>query len=176
MRRNGRILCTVLLVMVFLIPEAAYAFPPVTNNTLVSTLMDDNHQPNPPQITGPATGTINKIYGYNFLLTDPDGDNLTAILIEWGGTGIDNTTYICWTCGGGFQPNGTIFVQDHSWPTAGTYTIQAKVWDANENVSDWGTLSVTMPFSSNLPFHSFWERLFERFPTAFPLLRHLMGY
>jgi hypothetical protein len=33
-----------------------------------------------------------------------------------------------------------------------------------------------MPCSSNIPIHPFWEQLFERFPHAFPVLRHLMGY
>jgi hypothetical protein len=35
---------------------------------------------------------------------------------------------------------------------------------------------VKMPTSYNIPFQSFWERLFERFPHAFPILRHLLEY
>jgi hypothetical protein len=177
MRRNGLKICSIVVMMLFLLTETAYALHTVTSNTPpAKTSMMDNRNPNPPEITGPLSGEINKIYGYNFLLTDPDGDNLTAILIEWGGTGIDNTTYICWTCGGGFQPNGTIFVADHSWSTAGTYSIRAKVWDTQENESDWGTLSVTMPFSYHNAVPHILELLFQRFPHAFPILRHIIGY
>jgi len=137
-------------------------------------LMTENHNPNPPVITGPLNGNSDKIYNYNFLLTDPDGDDLTAISIEWGGTDAGNYTYICWTCSGGNKPNGSIFVASHSWSSPGTYTIRAKIYDTYNNESDWGTLTVTMPYSFNIPHQSFWERLFERFPNAFPILRHLL--
>ena len=56
------------------------------------------------------------------------------------------------------------------------YAIKAKAKDVNGNESNWETLTVTMPYSYNVPFMQFWERLFERFPNAFPILRHLMGY
>ncbi|HUS99524.1 MAG TPA: hypothetical protein VMY59_04310 [Candidatus Thermoplasmatota archaeon] len=51
-----------------------------------------------------------------------------------------------------------------------------KIYDTYNNESDWGTLTVTMPYSITIPFHSFWERLFERFPSAFPILRRMIGY
>lgn len=174
MRKNIGKICSVLFLMLILVSETSYALSTVTKNT--STIMTENQNPNPPEITGPLTGKSKKIYNYNFLLTDPDGDSLTSILIEWGGTGSDNTTYICWTCGGNPKPNGTIFVASHSWSTPGTYTIRAKVWDTLNNESDWGTLTVTMPYSYNRPIPSIWERLLERFPYAFPILRHLFGY
>ncbi len=174
MRKNrGKIFVVIFLMLIF-VSETAYALTTVTKN--ISTKMTDNQNPNPPEITGPLSGKSKTIYNYNFLLTDPDGDSLTEILIEWGGTGVDNTTYICWTCGGSPKPNGTVFVASHSWSTAGTYTIRAKIWDTLHNESDWGTLTVTMPYSYPGPTPSFWERLFERFPHAFPILRHVTGY
>jgi len=146
------------------------------NGNIISIISDENTPPDPPVITGPLSGKINKIYGYNFFLTDPDGDGLIKILIEWGGTGYGNTTYICFTCSGSPKPNGTIFVADHSWTTAGNYSIRAKVWDTQNNESDWGTLSVTMPYSYNKPIPHILELLFARFPHAFPILRQLLGY
>ena len=89
MRRNGVKIFSTLVLMLFLFRNAAsYALTTGTQNT--STLMTENRNPNPPEITGPPTGKSDKIYNYNFLLTDPDGDSLTAIQIEWGGTGAGN--------------------------------------------------------------------------------------
>ncbi len=177
MRRNVVKICSVLLMMLFMVTETSYALNTVTSNTSgIKTTMIENQNPNPPVITGPINGKSGKFYNYYFLLTDPDGDDLTAIRIDWGGTGAGNTTYICWTCGGGNKPNGTIFVQSHSWSYDSTFTIRAKIYDTSNNESNWGTLTVTMPSTYNIPFQSFWERLFERFPFVFPILRHLMGY
>jgi hypothetical protein len=178
MKRNMLKICSVSLLMLFLLSQTSYALTNVASDTsIVKTTIKDNQKPNPPVITGPFSGKIREIYGYNFTLTDPDGDSLIKILIEWGGTGDDNTTYICWTCSSsGPKPNGTIFVADHSWATAGNYSIRAKIWDTQNNESDWGTLSVTMPCSYNIPFMQFWMKLFERFPNAFPILRHILGY
>ena len=178
MKRNMLKICSVSLLMLFLLSQTSYALNNVASDiSIVKTTMKDNQKPNPPVITGPLSGKIRATYNYNFLLTDPDGDSLTTILIEWGGTGYDNTTYICWICSGsGPKPNGTIFVADHSWTTAGNYSIRAKVWDTQNNESDWGTLSVTMPYSYNKPIPHILELLFQRFPHAFPILQHLLGY
>jgi len=164
----------IIFLLCILLSETTSALTTTPEST--APLMTENRIPNPPEITGPANGKINKIYTYSFTLTDPDGDDLTAILIEWGGTGSDNFTYICWTCGGAPKPNGTTIYASHSWSTDGSYTIRAKIWDTFKNESDWGTFTVTMPYSYNIPHQSFWERLYERFPHAFPLLRILMGY
>jgi hypothetical protein len=170
-------ICSVLLLMLFLLSQTSYALNNVASDTsIVKTTMKDNQKPNPPEITGPPSGKINTWYYYNFFLTDPDGDYLKAIQIEWGGLGSDNTTYICWLCEGGPLPNGTIFQYGHNWGNTGNYTIRAKVWDIQDNESDWGTLTVTMPCSYNKPVPQFLELLFQRFPNGFPILRHLMGY
>ena len=165
---------SILLLMLMLFSQTAYAYTTEHQTTL--PLLQENHNPNPPEITGPTNGKANKIYSYGFYLTDPDGDTLTAILIEWGGNGSDNSTYICWTCGGAPKPNGTTVYASHSWPTGGTFTIRAKIWDTFKNESDWATLTVTMPYSYDIPHQTLWERLLVRFPHAFPLLRQLMGY
>jgi hypothetical protein len=173
MKKNSGKIGSILFLLGLLLCQTSVAIS--TEQTTTAPLMTDNHNPNPPVITGPTNGDSDKIYNYNFLLTDPDGDDLTAIRIEWGGTDAGNTTYICWTCSGGNKPNGTIFVQSHTWLSPGTYTIKAKIYDTYNNESDWGTLTVTMPYTYNIPHHPFWERLLERFPYAFPLLRHLLG-
>ena len=126
-----------------------------------------NQPPSTPTITGPAQGKINVETDYNFTATDPDGDNI-MYFIEWGdGT---NSGWI------GPYPSGDIVTKSHTWSTKGTYTIKAKAKDATGAESGWGQLSVTMPFSYNQPFMQFWMKLLERFPHAFPILRHLLGY
>lgn len=161
--------------MVFLFSGSSYAFHTgISDTSQVKTTGLNNRNPNPPEITGPSEGTINTRYFYNFLLTDPDGDSLKTILIEWGGWDSDNRTYICFLCQGGPLPNGSLFEYGHRWGAAGTFTIRAKVWDMYDNESDWGTLTVTMPYSAPRLFPRFLTLLFERFPDVFSLLRHLM--
>ena len=104
---------------------------------------------------------------YNFTTTDPDGDEV-YYFIDWG-----DQTNGSWI---GPYPSGDKITKSHTWSTKGTYIIKAKAKDIYGNESDWATLSVTMPCSYNIPFQHLWERLFERFPNAFPILRHLMGY
>jgi hypothetical protein len=122
--------------------------------------------PNPPTITGPASGKAGQPHNYTFNATDPNGDDV-YYLIDWG----DNTSS-GWI---GPYPSGHEITQSHTWIKKGTYDIKAKTKDSYGYESDWATLSVKMPYSYNIPFLPFWERLFERFPHAFPILRHLMG-
>ena len=175
MKRNVARIGCVMVLMVFFFSQTAFAWHD-SNTSTENTMMMENHIPNPPVITGPLSGKTKTVYTYDFLLTDPDGDSLSKILIEWGGTGYDNTTYICFTCGGAPKPNGSIYQASHSWSTDGNYTIRAKVWDTFNNESEWGYLEVTMPFAYNTPLPPIFERVFQRFPNAFPILRHLMGY
>jgi outer membrane protein assembly factor BamB len=125
-----------------------------------------NQPPNPPIIRGPASGKVKHSYNYTFNSTDPNEDNI-FYYIDWG----DNTNS-GWI---GPNPSGHEITQTHTWPK-GTYTIKAKAKDNYGYESDWATLSVTMPYMYRIPYLPFWEELFEQFPNAFPILRHLMGY
>ena len=126
-----------------------------------------NTPPNAPTITGPANGKIKVAIAYNFTTTDPDSNDV-SYYIDWG-----DETNSGWI---GPYTSGDEITQSHTWTKKGDYTIKAKAKDSFGNESDWGELSVTMPYSYNLPFMQLWERLFERFPYAFPILRHLLGY
>jgi hypothetical protein len=123
--------------------------------------------PNPPSIDGPTNGKIKQPHDYIINTTDPNGDDV-SYYIDWG----DNTNS-GWI---GPYSSGIEITQSHTWAKKGTYTIKAKAKDVYGNESDWTTLSVTMPYSFNIPFQPFWKKLFERFPNAFPILRHLLGY
>jgi hypothetical protein len=122
----------------------------------------------PPTITGPAKGKIGIAYDYNFTAIDPD-NNKVHYFIDWG----DNTNS-GWI---GPYPSGDQITQSHTWSTKRNYTITAKVMDIYGDESDWAQLQVTMP-KGYIPslFFGFIERLIERFPHAFPILRQLWGF
>ncbi len=126
----------------------------------------ENQNPNTPTITGQINGKIRKLYNYTIQTTDPYQDDV-KFHIDWG----DNTTTST-----GLNTSGENIIVSHTWTKKGTYTITAKAIDEYDAESDWGTLTISMPYSYERPVFQFWERLLERFPNAFPLLRHMMGY
>jgi len=133
----------------------------------VFTSETENQPPTPPTIDGPASGKAKQSYNYTFNTTDPNNDDV-YYYIEWG----DNTTS-GWL---GPYASGAAIIQAHTWAKKGTYIIKAKAKDIFGNESGWGTLSITMPLSYESPHLRFVAWLLERFPLAFPLLRHLLGY
>jgi hypothetical protein len=127
----------------------------------------ENRPPSPPTIIGPTKGKINVEVTYNFSTADPEGDQV-YYYIDWGdGT---NSSWI------GPYSSGVTIPQSHTWSKKGTYIIKAKAKDVRGYESGWGQLSITMPFSYNIPLQFFWDRFFQRFPLAFPILRYMMGY
>jgi hypothetical protein len=127
----------------------------------------DNTQPEKPTIDGDATVKIRKSIDFNFTGVDPDGFNV-SYFVDWG----DNTT-TGWT---EYTESGVPVTLNHTWNKKGTYTIKCKVRDLAWNESDWTTLSVKVPFSIDIPALLLLEKLFQRFPNAFPIIRYLMGY
>jgi C1A family cysteine protease len=129
-----------------------------------------NQPPNPPTITGPASGNVSTAYDYYFMAIDPDDDEV-YFFMDWG----DNTNS-SWI---GPYPSGEQITKSHTWSTKATYTVKVKAKDIYGNESYWGTLEVTMPKGTTyIPslFLELIERLLERFPHAFPILRQLLRY
>ncbi len=127
-----------------------------------------NTPPDRPLITGETDGKVSVEYAYNFSTDDFDGDDV-YYWIEWG----DNSSIVEWI---GPYASGMIVTVKHTFAAKGTYTIKTKAKDTLGVESTWGYLEVTMPYSYNLLMQGFWDRLFQRFPYALPLLRHLIGY
>jgi hypothetical protein len=126
-----------------------------------------NYPPNRPVITGETQGKAGTSYNYQFTTVDPENDQL-SLFIDWGdGT---NTSWI------GLYQSGIPVTKSHTWAKEGIYQIKAKGKDTNGNEGLWGTLDISMPCASVIPAHPFLERLFERYPNAFPLFRHFLGY
>jgi hypothetical protein len=123
-----------------------------------------SNAPNPPKITGPSSGEIGKSTNYVLTTTDPEGYQV-FYYINWGDG--QNSGWI------GPYASGSPVTQSHTWSTKGNFAITAQAKDTADHISDWGSL----PVSVSLPsfFHQFIEKLFERYPNAFPQLRHLLG-
>jgi hypothetical protein len=125
-----------------------------------------NQPPNPPTIDGPTSGKQGQSYNYTFNSIDPNQDDL-YYFIDWGDQ--TNSSWI------GPYLSGNDVIKSHRW-SKGTYVIIVQAKDINGLESNWSTLQVTMPFSYEPPHLRFFEWLFERFPHAFPIIRHLLGY
>jgi photosystem II stability/assembly factor-like uncharacterized protein len=120
--------------------------------------------PSPPTIKGTTLGNPGESYNYYFTSTDPDGDDV-SYYVEWGdGEVIDWSDY---------QTSGVLLKKNHEFSETGTFNIRAKAKDIYNFESDWGELEVTMPRGKLLP-NTFFLRLLERFPNAFPILRLLL--
>ncbi|EMR74890.1 WD40-like repeat-containing protein [Thermoplasmatales archaeon SCGC AB-540-F20] len=126
----------------------------------------ENDPPGAPTITGETNGKAETEYEYTFNAVDPD-DHDVKYFIDWGD---DNTE---WT---GYNTSGTDVKIKHTWREKGTYNIASKAKDEFGVEGPEGTLEVTMPKNKALNFNNnllIW--LFERFPNAFPILRHMLG-
>jgi len=123
-------------------------------------------EPDAPTITGTASGDAKTAYEYTFVTVDGQGDQVTYT-IDWGDGSAQETA--------GPAASGAPVKVSHTFAAAGDYTIKAKATDTGGHASDWGTLPVTMPVEIQTPFQLLMEKLFERFPHAFPILRHLLG-
>jgi hypothetical protein len=109
------------------------------------------------------------------------GDNDS--LLNWT---VNNTlTWGTWTftpsSGESLTPaQGPVTVQVHVVvPKEKNAGFQGNITIVNkENSSDYCMIPVTLttPLSQNIEYHGFLARLLVRFPNAFPLFRHLMGF
>ena len=134
-------------------------------DVFIAKLSTDN-PPSPPTIDGPISSKARIAHQWNFTSIDPNGDNI-SYYVDWG----DGTTYN-WSLS---YHSGEAMAQSHLYDK-GTFTIKAKAKDIYGHESDWGTLQITMPLAYGPQHHPFFSWLLERFPYAFPILRHLLGY
>jgi len=139
----------------------------VASDTTWAFIQGSSNPPSTPVISGPSKGKINVKYTFFANATDPDGDAL-YYWFDWG-----DGNNIGWL---GPINSGSVMNANHSWSNKGSFTIKVKAKDTSGLESDWGTLQVTMPLSYEPPHIRFLDWLLERFPHAFPILKHLLGY
>jgi hypothetical protein len=133
----------------------------------ISILIINDNPPSTPTIHGKARGAVGTPYPYTFTTVDVNGDDV-YYYIDWGDGQLDE-------CVGPYDSGENVEIT-HQWDTKGTYTIYAKAKDIYGIESNWGKMNVVMPVDYSYTTHGFLEHLFETFPHAFPILRHLMGY
>ena len=136
------------------------------SDPITVSIIHDN-PPNTPTIDGKARGKVDTLYPYIFNTDDINGDDV-YYYIEWGDGQVDE-----WV--GPYESGENVEIT-HQWETKGTYTIHAKAKDIYDIESNWGSLTVVMPKAYSYEIQGLLEQFFERFPHAFPVLRHLMGY
>jgi len=139
------------------------------SDTLSVQIGVSNTAPNKPsKPSGNIKGTMNVEYTYTTNTTDPDG-NQVYYLFDWGdGT---NSSWV------GPYASGATGSAKHTWTVKGPYQIKVKAKDTNSAESPWSDpLSITMPFSYQTTSLQFLQKLFQRFPNAFPILRYLIIY
>jgi|GEM_PF-1616895 len=133
----------------------------------LTVVISDNTLPDKPTITGPAETKPHIALIYTFVGTDFDNQDL-RFEIYWG----DGNA----ATGLGPYHSGQVVNISHTWAARGSYTIKMRTTDSSGGTSEWATLDVAAPFSYQFSLEFFLEHLFERFPYAFPVLRHMMGY
>lgn len=115
----------------------------------------------PPIIKGPTHGKIGISYNYTFNSTYIDGEPL-GYMIDWGDGSHDVVTGLA----------GTETTANHTWTKRGPYVISARAKTPLGEISQAGTLKVTMP--RTVSFNSVFLKFLERFPHAFPIIRNLI--
>lgn len=118
-------------------------------------------------ITGPNKGKINTTYTFDVSAVDPQNDDV-SYYINWG-----DGTNSGWL--GPFD-SGTEIQVGHSFTAQKNYTIKAKAKDIFGHEGKEQPLQIAIPYAYDIPFLFILQRLFERFPHAFPILRQVLGY
>ncbi len=117
----------------------------------------DNTPPNPPTIDGPASGKVNKVYTYEFTVSDPDeNEGLVKLEINFGSEMITKESGCC----GAVWDNGQEVNISYKWVDSGNYEITARVMDAQFAWSNWSD-----PFSvriSKLKLNSLFDTIHNR--------------
>ena len=126
---------------------------------------ESNVPPVIPSIDGPTEGKVGTIYFYHIRSDDPD-NNPISYFVDWG----DGNTY-GWSRD--YEPGLTV-TYGHTWQEEGGFTIKVKSKDTFGLESDWAYLEVTMPVNQHSYSFPLLQRLLERFPNAFPILRNLL--
>ena len=124
-----------------------------------------NEPPTAPVINGPTNGQVGIEYDWTFFSTDTEGQDITYY-VDWGDE-----------CGGGKYhgpyPSGQAITLSYTYQTKDTYIINSDAIDSEGAVSPRSSLEVTMP-RNKIQQNLFIQKLFDRFPNAFPILRYIL--
>jgi len=145
---------------------------PITDSFLWSKyVIELNFKPSPnkPQTpSGDTEGKVGEEYTYSTSTIDSE-EGQVFYLWDW-----DDGATSEWL---GPYDSGATCEANHTWTKKKTYNIKVKARNIYDAESDWSDpLPIKMPYSYNRPIPQLFERLFQQFPHAFPLIRQIMGY
>jgi len=124
----------------------------------------ENSPPNIPTITGPTSGKQGVPLEFTVVAIDPDDQDIYYDVF-WGNAGSGAE---------GPFASGEEQVFEHTWTKSGRFIIKVNAIDAQGAISETATFNIHISrsrFIENLLL----ERLFQRFPNIFPILRYLIG-
>ena len=114
-----------------------------------------NNPPNTPEVWGPSRPKVGVLYGYTFVTTDPNEDNV-SYYIDWGDGAIEE-----WI--GPFESGQEVLVC-HAWNKSGTYFFRCKAKDhPQEAESDWFVQLIKVPPVNKIVSNPFFLRFIKRF-------------
>ena len=149
-------------------PHQGYSDPP-SGNPFTAYYSDEciaaipvvqNNPPGKPTIDGPAEGKPNVALEFTFSAVDPDGNDISEFVINWG-DGSSNQTI-----SGPFNSGEDVPVS-HTWTTSGSYVITAKAKDINGAYGPTATQSLTIP----RPRYTSIYRFLENHPNLLIILK-----
>jgi hypothetical protein len=121
----------------------------------------------PDRPSGSTSGKPGEEYSYSSSTTDPFNLEL-YYLFDWGDGNMSE-----WI---GPYPSGDECSTTYTWHTKDNYNIRVKAKNSNGSESVWSDpLPIEIPKSNVFTFNVYLlERLLQRFPNIFPILRHLI--
>jgi outer membrane protein assembly factor BamB len=121
--------------------------------------------PTSPIIDGPSKGSDGKELCWTFHSNDTDGD-MIKYYIDWGDNSSNETD---------FNPPCVPVEVCHTYEERGEYNITAYAEDEKGLVSGVSTFKITIP-RARAVYHSLFQRIFQRFPNLFTILRYILGF
>jgi len=110
-----------------------------------------NNPPGKPTIDGPAEGKPNVALEFTFSAVDPDGDDISEFVVNWGDGTADQTITGPFTSGEDVQAS-------YTWAASGSFVITAKAMDDKDAIGPVETQPVTIPRSrAYAPLYRFLE-------------------
>ncbi len=129
---------------------------------------ENNPPDKPDKPSGQKKVTGGVVYTYNSKASDIDGDQI-YYLWDW-----DDGSFSEWL---GPYNSGEVCEAENHWEEGGKYNVKVMAKDEHGAESVWSDgLIFSIPRNNVFNYNfNLLEWLFERFPNAFPILRHLLG-
>ena len=129
------------------------------------SISDTNHRPDPPEIVGPPNCYYKEDYVFDVTFTDPDGDDLEYIRVEFGDG--NDTGYI------GPVSSGYVYHGVHHYTLRGYYNINASSRDIHGAFSDKSKHRVQVSRNKESSFNN-WNLLMDMFPIIQKILNIIL--